>query len=153
MKTLVKTLSMIAICMVASFSLVSCSSSDDEPTKEQISIIGKWTTEYAEPLNQSDWNDKYTYTFVIPEIEFKSNGTFVWYSWNSEEARPNTTPISGTYTINEDKLIMSTTGSEWLSGSHTIQSVDKSSFTLITKSPIAMKIIFGPSVMDDFFNY
>ena len=79
----------VALCVIFSLSFVSCSDDDDDSGNN--AIVGTWrlTTEYGD-----DW-------FWYSQYHFKSNGTFEYKDWSSNEKEPPYHDDKGTYTLSE----------------------------------------------------
>lgn len=158
MKTLVKTLSMIAICMAASLNLNSCSSSDDEEVMEEqktFNVIGKWTTIVAQPLEDMTAEEAklFATNFQVAILEFKADGTLIWHEYDKATGNPVPTQHKGTYSVTGNKITISAPDSHWMTGTHTIESINKYNDTLLMEWIVNTSLgkgrfVFTPAVVN-----
>ena len=127
MKTFLKTVSMIAICLAATIQFSSCSSDneDDVPTNSKYEVKGKWSVAEVDPIYPEIFDKELSLKFPTPFIEFESNGKMNWHECILMEARPSETKNHGTYIIKDDKITISAPGNAWMNGTHVIESTDK----------------------------
>ncbi|MBQ9077172.1 MAG: lipocalin family protein [Muribaculaceae bacterium] len=95
---------MVALC--AGF--VSCSDDDDEENAAATggSLVGTWqgVTSYVCEKISGQVYDEYTGDASDMKIEFKSDGTFVWYDYYDEGWHANS---SGNYSYSDGRIIIS----------------------------------------------
>ncbi len=77
----------VALCVIMSMALISCSNDDDEPVDN--SIVGTWRL----TLKESD--DEFWYC----QYHFKSDGTLEVKDWSSQSKEPSSYEAKGTYKI------------------------------------------------------
>ena len=129
MKNVIKTLA-VALCAALTFGLTGCSKDAEDL------IIGKWdlleaisTTTVSGTGTEYDGTMTDTTTFKEGEASFTFNedNTVVIYSVDEETGEPSTE--TGTYTLNDKKLILSSNGR---SNEMTIIEISKKEMTLNT---------------------
>ena len=131
MKSFLKVFGLLALCIVASINLGSCSSSEDgEEVIEQqkkFNISGKWMTMVAQPLENLGFeqNKVFATSFQIPFIEFTTEGRLRWFELDKATGDPIKIEHQGTYSVKGDKITINAPGSTWLTGTHIIESVEK----------------------------
>lgn len=154
MKTLKRILSMIAICMVASMQLSSCSSSDDdEPEVKKTYTIadvsGKWMTMVVQPLDDMSFEEakKFAMGFQTPYIELTMGGKLIWYELDSATGTPIKVQHTGTFTVKDDQITLSAPGNKWMNGTHTINVAETGHMEWTVKTSDGLgKFYFGPTV-------
>lgn len=161
MKTFIKILSMIAICLTASIQLSACSSdSEDSPVEKTYNLEGEWGVWKLDPIEPSvdkiDPNDP-SYEILVaisnefntPYIKFNKDGSMTWHDWDAENFTISTVKRHGSYSVKGDKLYVTASDNIFLKNDVTIESVKKGEITLIVKSPkYKVKVILGPSDFD-----
>lgn len=131
MKSFLKVFCLLAFCLVASVNLGSCSSGEDgEEVIEQqkkYNIVGKWMTMVATPLEDMSYDEAKTFatSFQIPFIEFTAQGRLRWFELDKATGDLIKIEHQGTYSVKGDKITINAPGSSWLTGTHTIESVEK----------------------------
>lgn len=151
MKTLLKSLSMIAICLMAGIQLSSCSSDDDIPEQpKKFNVSGKWMTMVAQALETDMDHKEFATSFQTPYIELvqsDNGGTVIWYEFDTETQSPIKTPHSGTFTIKNDKITVNAPGSKWMNGTHTVEMVEEGLMEWIVKTDKGTgRFIFVPTI-------
>lgn len=159
MKTLMKSLSMIAICLMASMQFSSCSSSSDDIPEEpkKFNVSGKWMTMVVQPLDDMTFDEAKVFatSFQTPYIEFiqnGTNGTVTWYEFDPVTKDPINVAHSGTFTIKNEKITVSAPGNQWMNGTHTIESVDEKQGIMewIVKTELGNgRFVFVPTVYNN----
>ena len=139
MKTILKTLGMVAVCLAASLQFCSCSSSGSDGEEEILNqykydITGAWATTAADFIRPDEYNKDYAIEIAIPFIEFGKDGKMNWHEWILLEGKPNPTKNHGTYTLKGNELTISAPGHSWLNGTHKIEHMTKEQITLIVEN-------------------
>lgn len=119
--------------MVASFQLTSCSSSDGEneipEVPKNFNITGKWMTLVSQPLDDMTFDEAKVFatSFQIPYVEFVqvgNSGTMTWFEFD-DNMEPIKVAHKGTFTIKDNQITISAPDSDWMTGTHTIESLNE----------------------------
>lgn len=128
MKKTFRILGMMLMAVVISMGMTACSESDDDAVKAE--IYGKWYTERMEVHQSLDPDLAGTESSITEWMDFKDNGTVLFYDTELEEV------ITGQWTLKGDKLsIYEIDSDEYISYVYTVKKLTEEDLILYIEMP------------------
>jgi hypothetical protein len=112
---------LFAFAVIAATVFVGCKKDDDNTS----ALVGKWEATFEYKYEEGEWVKDYTYDPGETMIEFKNDGTYIFYD-DSED------PEEGNYTYNEGskKITTSLKGTPSASATATVIELTGSRFVI-----------------------